>query len=338
MWWQEYAIARSGGQGPPRDRVSCREPVSSGHERYAYLGPEGTFSEMALRSLPQSRDAELVPTETVADAFAAVREGAVAGAVVPFENSVEGAVTGTLDELSTGVPVHIAREMLVTVRLSLLGRPGSELRGVRVVASHPHGAAQCRHWLRANLPAAHILATTSTAEAAASLAAGRGEADAAIAAPENAARYGLVELAGEIGDHRQAVTRFVLIVRPGPPPPPTGVDRTTVVTFIAEDHPGALLELLTEFAVRGVNLTRIESRPTGHGLGRYCFSIDCEGHIEDARVGDALAATHRFCEEVRFCGSYPRAEGEPSAPRPGTADSDFRSAAEWLELARRGLA
>ena len=306
--------------------------------RYAYLGPAGTFAETALRGLPESRDAELIPVETVADAFAAVRDGSVDGAVVPFENSVEGAVTGTLDEFATGSPLQIAREMLVPVRLSLLARAGTDLGGIRVVASHPHATAQCRHWLRAHLPEARVRAAPSTAEAAAAVAEGAGAADAAIASPAAGTRYGLTELAADIGDHQGAVTRFVMAVEPRPLPPPTGADRTTVVTLIADDHPGALLELLTEFAVRGVNLTRIESGPTGHGLGRYCFSIDCEGHIEDARVGDALAALHRFCEEVRFCGSYPRADGEAPRPRSGTSDADFRSAAEWLDRARRGLA
>ncbi len=304
--------------------------------RYAYLGPEGTFAEVALRGLAESRDAELVPVETVADAFVAVREGSVRGAVVPFENSVEGAITGTLDELSSGQPLHIAREMLVPVRLSLLGRPGTAIAQVRTVASHPHATAQCRRWLRSNLPSARIHPANSTAEAAASLAAGADGIDSAVASPAAAHRYGLAELVSDIGDYPGAVTRFILAVLAGPVPPPTGADRTTLVTFIAEDHPGALLELLTEFAVRGVNLTRIESRPTGHGLGRYCFSIDCEGHIADARVGDALAALHRFCEEVRFCGSYPRADGGSPLPRRGTTDADFREAAAWLERARRG--
>jgi prephenate dehydratase len=304
--------------------------------RLAFLGPEGTFSEIALRRLPEGEGAEALPLETVADCFAAVRAGLAAGAVVPLESSVEGPVTATLDELSAGVPLHISREVLVPVRLALLGRAGTTLAAIRAVASHPHATAQCRHWLRANLPATRILATTSTAEAAVSVAEGTAGAEAAIAAAASGERYGLVAIAEDIGDHRDAVTRFVLVVPPGPPPPPTGSDRTTLVTFIADDHPGALLELLTEFAVRGVNLTRIESRPTGHGLGRYCFSIDCEGHIADARVGDALAALHRFCAEVRFCGSYPRADGGPSTPRPGTADADFVTAAAWLARVRRG--
>ena len=108
------------------------------------------------------------------------------------------------------------------------------------------------------------------------------------------------------------MTRFVLVSRPGEPPLPTGHDKTSLVAFIADDHPGALLEVLTEFAVRGVNLTRIESRPTGERLGRYCFSIDCEGHVDDARVGEALMGLRRVCPDVRFLGSYPRAD--PARP------------------------
>ena len=306
--------------------------------RHAFLGPEGTFAETALRSIAESDDADLIPMDTVADALSAVRDGSVRGAMVPFENSVEGAVGNTLDELVRGTPLHIDREVLVPVRLALLVRPGSELSDVRAVASHPHATAQCRHWLRANLPEALVLPAASTAEAAATLAAGAGGIDAAISGPGAADRYGLVELMGSIGDHPEAVTRFIFAVAPGPLPEPTGTDRTTVVTFIAKDHPGALLEMLTEFAVRGVNLTRLESRPTGHGLGRYCFSMDCEGHIAEARVGDALEALHRFCDDVRFCGSYPRADGEAPTLRRGTSDSDFNASSEWLRRARLGLA
>jgi prephenate dehydratase len=132
------------------------------------------------------------------------------------------------------------------------------------------------------------------------------------------------------------VTRFVLVAPPGPPPPPTGADRTSLVAFIAEDHPGALLELLTELAVRGVNLTRIESRPTGAALGRYCFSIDAEGHIAHARVAEALAAVKRLCADVRFLGSYPTAGGASPTERRGMSDEDFADAAAWVEQVRRG--
>ena len=191
---------------------------------------------------------------------------------------------------------------------------------------------------RRSCPVPRIVVTTSTAAAAAAVAAGEtgpgGLYDAAIAAPVAAQRYGLETLATAIGDHPDAVTRFVLVTRPAPPPPPTGADRTSLVAFIRDDHPGALLEILEQFATRGVNLTRIESRPTGNGMGRYCFAVDCEGHVADARVGEALMGLRRICAEVRFLGSYPRADGVTATPARGTANEDFDSAEAWLASLR----
>jgi prephenate dehydratase len=143
--------------------------------------------------------------------------------------------------------------------------------------------------------------------------------------------YGLAVLARNVHDRDTAVTRFVEVSLPGKPPAPTGADRTSVVAFLADDHPGALMEILTQFAARGVNLTRIESRPTGERLGKYCFSIDCEGHIFDARVGEALMGLHRVCGDVRFLGSYPCADEDASTTvLPGTSDAEFARAAQWL--------
>jgi prephenate dehydratase len=143
-------------------------------------------------------------------------------------------------------------------------------------------------------------------------------------------------LANDIADNSGAVTRFVLLSRPAPPPASTGNDKTSLVAFIREDHTGALLEVLTEFAVRGVNLTRIESRPTKQRIGRYCFSIDCEGHLLDARVGDALAAVRRICADVRYLGSYPREDGRPTPLPIGRDDGSFADAATWLARVRAG--
>jgi prephenate dehydratase len=307
--------------------------------RYAYLGPEGTFAEQALRTLPAAAKADLQPHTDVTTALDAVRRGEADGAMVPLENSVEGAVARTLDELAArngAEPLMVTREVLLPVTFVLAARAGTALSDVRHVATHPHAEAQCRNWLAGVLPGARIVPALSTAAAAAGLAEPDADYEAAIASPLAAARYRLRVLAEGIGDNPDAVTRFVLVGRPARPPQPTGADRTTLVAYIGDDHPGALLEILTEFAVRGVNLTRIESRPTGERLGRYCFSIDCEGHVDDARVGEALTGLRRVCAEVRFLGSYPRADGQAAAVRPGTSDLEFRDATSWLARVRDG--
>jgi prephenate dehydratase len=151
-----------------------------------------------------------------------------------------------------------------------------------------------------------------------------------------AEHYRLAELATHIGDNPDALTRFVLVSRPGAPPPPTGRDKTSIVAFMRDDHPGALMEILDQLTMRGVNMTRIESRPTGAALGNYCFSIDCEGHIEDARVGEALMGLRRVCADVRFLGSYERHDGIAPDIRVGTSDREFQDAVAWLARLREG--
>jgi prephenate dehydratase len=303
-------------------------------DRYGYLGPAGTFSEAALRTLDVAAAAELTAYPSVPDVLDAVRRGDVVAAVVPLENSVEGSVATTLDELATGEPVVITQEILLPVTFALLGRPGTSLGAVATVTTIPHAEAQVRGWLRRELPSTRFVPAASTADGARAVAAG--EADAAVASPLAADRYGLDVLADDIHDVDGAVTRFVVVTNLSKPPAPTGADRTTVVAFIADDHPGALLEILTEFAVRGVNLTRIESRPTGVEIGRYYFSVDCEGHIAEARVGEALSALRRICADVRFLGSYARADGTETDVRRGTNENDFDDAAEWLQRLRDG--
>jgi prephenate dehydratase len=303
----------------------------------SYLGPEGSFCDMALRSLDLddpalglAATAGRDPAPSVPQALARVRDGQAAAAMVPLENSVEGAVTRTVDELADldAAPLQVVREVLLAVRFALLARPGTQLAAVASVATHPHAQAQCRRWLAERLPHAQLTLAASTSEAARMVAAG--ELDAAVAAPLAAERYGLALLADDIADSPGAVTRFVLVRRPGPLPAWTGADRTSVVAYIADDRPGALLELLTEYAVRGVNLTRIESRPTGRELGRYCFSLDCEGHLDDARVAEALSGLRRGCAAVRFLGSYPRGDARPAQVRAGTSSADFAAAAAWV--------
>ncbi len=307
----------------------------TGGNRLAYLGPPGTFTEAALLTLPESSGAQLDPRPTITDAVEAVRTGAADAAMLPLENSIEGSVMLTLDELAFGADdLVVRREVFLPITIALLARSGVGLDEVSAVLSMPHAAAQCRRWLAANLPGVPVRATTSTAEAARLV----GEADdplAALGAPIAATEYGLDVLEPSAGDNPDAMTRFVLVSRNDTPPDaPTGADLTSVVAFIADDHPGALLELLEEFAVRGVNLTRIESRPTGAGLGRYCFFVDVEGHVAEPRVGEALSGLKRKCADVRYLGSYPRATGTPSPAARGTTETDFASAAEWLAQIR----
>ena len=303
-------------------------------DRFAYLGPQGTFTEAALRMLPYAADGVHLPFTTVPAALDAVRQGDTEAALVALENSVEGSVPTTLDELATGEPLQIVDEIHLPVSFALLVRPGMTLADIKTVASHPHAQPQCRRWLAANIPDAEWRAATSNAEAAQHVA--DGHYDAALAGSFAAARYGLSVLVSDIHDVADAVTRFVVLRRPCVPPSSTGADKTSIVAFIADDHPGALLEILTEFAVRGVNLTLIQSRPTGDGLGRYLFWIDFEGRVSDARVGEALMGLRRVCSDVRFLGSYPRADQSRPEVRRGTHDADFTEATAWLAAIRTG--
>ncbi|MGV1037358.1 MAG: prephenate dehydratase [Candidatus Nanopelagicales bacterium] len=301
-----------------------------------YLGPRGTFTEAALRAMPSARDAVAEPFPSVEAVLEAVRSGQISAGVVPIENSLEGPVTTTLDSLARAdAPLAIVEEWALPVRFALLVRLGVTLADIKQVASIPIAAAQCRQWLAAHLPEAHVLAALSTASAAQRLAQEDPPPyDAAISPIIAAEHYGLEVLEESVGDNPDASTRFVLVRRPGQPAAPTGADKTTLVLFMREDHPGALLEILTEFAVRGVNLTRIESRPTRRQLGDYYFSVDCEGHVADARVGEALKGLQRVCADIRFLGSYPRHDGKAAHMRIGTTDADFAAASRWLAKIR----
>lgn len=296
--------------------------------RYTYLGPEGTFTEAALRTLPEAATRELVPTISVPAALDAVRSGEAAGALVPIENSVEGGVTDTVDELATGQPLLIYREVLLPIAFALLVRPGTPLDAVKTVTGHPVAQPQVRGWLARHLPEAQWESAASNADGARLVQ--EGQFDAAFAGEFAAPIYGLEPLVTDIHDAHHATTRFVLVGRPARPAAPTGADKTSVVLWLRADHPGALLEVLQEYATCGVNLVRIESRPTGTGIGRYSFSVDCEGHLSDRRVGEALMGLKRLCEDVRYLGSYPRADRVQPSVRPGTADTDFLTAGDWL--------
>ena len=303
-------------------------------DRYAFLGPRGTFAEAAWRAL-DIPDAEAQPAASVVAALDLVRQGSVRGALVPIENSVEGSVATTLDELAMGSPLVITAEISIPVQFALMVRPGVRLEDIRAVATHPHAQAQCRGWLGRNLPDALVIPAMSTAGAAQALTEGA-TYEAVIAQRIAAEHYGLEILADGIADNEDATTRFIIVEQAGALPARTGADKTTLVLFMHADHPGALLEILTELSVRGINMTRIESRPTRRAMGDYFFSIDCEGHVDDERVGEALKGLHRICAEVRFLGSYPRHDGREPLLRGGVADVDFTEADEWLRQVRSG--
>ena len=273
--------------------------------KYAYLGPAGTFTEAALLQLTNSSD-QLIPYANVTAALDAVRNGECAKALVPIENSVEGVVARTLDELAMGKPLVITAETTLPVSFSLMSLPATEKSQIKTIATHPHAESQCRTYIAKNFPHAEIIETPSTAAAAKGLT--EGKYDAAIAASIAAKNYNLKLIAENIGDNENAITRFVLVEQAGVTSKPTGSDRTSLAVFIAIDHAGALLEILTEFAKHNVNLSFIQSRPTGRELGHYHFIIDAEGHIEDASVSAAIAGLRNICEDIRFLGSYPRAK------------------------------
>ncbi|MCV7430032.1 prephenate dehydratase [Mycolicibacterium bacteremicum] len=301
--------------------------------RIAYFGPEGTFTEAAMLALvaaeaiPGGGDIAPRPYDSPAATLQAVRAGDADYACVPIESSIEGSVSPTLDGLAAGSPLQIYAEHTLDVAFSIVTRPGVTPADVRTVAAFPVAAAQVRDWLAAELPHAQVVPANSNAAAAKDVA--DGHADAGVSTALAGRRYGLAELAAGVVDEANARTRFVLVGNPGPPPPRSGADRTSVVLRL-DNVPGALVAAMTELSVRDIDLTRIESRPTRTELGTYKFFLDWVGHLDDEPVGDALAALHRRCAEVRFLGSWPT--GAAVGALPPRVDE----AGRWVQQLRTG--
>jgi prephenate dehydratase len=283
--------------------------------RVAYLGPAGTFSEDALRVAAGDAAIEPLPAPTIYDAIVAVDEGRAERALVPFENSIEGSVRTTLDALAFDAPsVVIVGEHDQPITNSLIARSELDLGEIEVVLSHPQASAQCARYIREQLPGAEVRAAPSTADAVREVS--RGERPWAALGGVSAARiYGCVVLREGVEDDGDNVTRFVWLAPAGTRPSGEGPWKTTLsFSELGADHPGALVEALTEFSSRDVNLTRIESRPLRQGLGRYMFFIDVQGALEEPPVGDAIEALRAKAENVRVLGSYPLASaGVPAA-------------------------
>lgn len=303
---------------------------------YSYLGPAGTFTEAALKQVPEARGKSWRSVNNVGEALADVVAGRSVAAMIAIENSIDGGVSATQDALANVPGLRILGEYLVPVDFVLVARPGTALADVRVVNAHPVAYAQTRHWLERTLPDhEHLPATSNVAAAAALLpSAGSGAvgplADAAVAPPGITEHHPLEVLARGIGDNPNAVTRFVLVGRRAAVPPATGSDKTSIIAELPDDRAGGLLDMLEQFATRGINMSLLQSRPIGDALGRYRFVIDLDGHILDERVADALLGLKRFSPNVIFLGSYPRADREKVTVTERYDNQAFVEARDWL--------
>ncbi|WDG18606.1 prephenate dehydratase [Microbacterium sp. Clip185] len=297
---------------------------------YSYLGPAGTFTEAALAQVPEARGQIWRSVRNVGEALADVVEGRSDAAMIAIENSVDGGVSTAQDALATMPGLRIIGEYLVPVNFVLVGRPGQRLEDVSLVAAHPVAYAQCLQWLSRELPAHAHLPASSNVAAALGLLDGTSDADAAIAPPGILEHHELDLLAEGVGDKKDAVTRFVLVARTVAPPAPTGADKTSLIVELPEEYPGALMEMLEQFATRGINLSLLASRPIGDALGRYRFVIDADGHVLDERVADALMGLRRFSPKVIFLGSYPRADRAINRYPERYSDDVFVEARDWL--------
>jgi prephenate dehydratase len=278
--------------------------------RIAYLGPAGTFTEDALGEALGDVDFEPLRTDTVYDAILAVTRGRADRALAPYENSIEGSVRGTLDILAFDAPhVSIVGEHDYPVRQHLIVRDGVKLEQIEAVLSHQQGLAQTARFLRENLPGVEMRSVSSTA-AAVRMVSESPRPWAAIGARAAATLYGCQILREGIQDEANNVTRFVWVAPAGTEP---GIGDTTgkawktslIFSELGEDKPGALVAALSEFSSRGINLSRIESRPLRSQLGRYFFFVDADGKLDDEPVADAIAALRGKAESVRILGSYP---------------------------------
>ncbi|NLM94971.1 MAG: prephenate dehydratase [Firmicutes bacterium] len=270
--------------------------------KVGYLGPPGTFSHEAALRVVGDGPGLLCPYPTIPAVFAALEGGQIETGVVPVENSLEGSVVQTMDILARSRDVQVRGEVVIPIEHYLLGLPGKS-KTVELIISHPQALAQCQEYLGRRYPNARLVHVESTAKAASSLPRFLGRA-AAVGPRALAALYGLEILAGQIQDSRDNYTRFLMIGRQDAPP--TGDDLTSIVFTPRTDGPGVLYGILGEFAQRGINLTKIESRPTRRYLGEYVFFVDFQGHRLCSPTREALAKVDEKCETLKILGSYPR--------------------------------
>lgn len=277
--------------------------------RVGYFGPEGTFTQEALIADTRGSELQMVPLPTIYDTVMAVHSGAVERALVPIENSLEGSVNATLDALAMETEdVAIVGEVVHPIRHCLIARTALELSAIEVVVSHPQANAQCARFIRTRLPQARVLAGTSTADAVRSVAEHEGPW-AALGNRVAAQRYGCEVLRAGVEDVADNETRFVWLARSAAAHDASAGPWKTAIVFwgVGSEAPGWLVACLSQFAQRGVNLTRIESRPRKQGLGRYMFFVDLEGREDDPHIAEGLTALREHVERLRVIGSFPAA-------------------------------
>lgn len=277
--------------------------------KWAFLGPLGTYSEMAVHVFAQDagedlNDGALIACTTIEDVFEQVERGRVDYGVVPIENSMEGSVTSTLDCLLNVSDVKIIRETVIDISHSLCGPTDMEMSSVTTVHSHPQALGQCRRYIQRHFPGAQVIAASSTAEAVERV--GTQEGSVAIGNGLAAQRYGVQVLESSIEDYAGNQTRFVVITRSTVTNTAHAGElyKTSLALFLKEDKPGALLNILAEFAYGNINLTKLQSRPTKQGLGNYMFFIDLEGHVDTPEIRTALDCLRLKLREVRVLGCY----------------------------------
>lgn len=301
--------------------------------RIGYLGPAGTFTEQALRSQADLADDELIPMRSMPDVLDAVEAGDIELGFVAIENSIEGTVNLSQDELAFNHHLLIQREVVLDIEHCLLAPAGTQLEDIKVVFSIPVATAQCHAYLRRAIPDADIHATNSTAEAARMVGESQSPGTAAVAPRINAELYGLTIVAEDIADHPGNQTRFVLVAKHGIPAS-TGHDRTALVVYQRANEPGSLISILQEFAARRIDLSNLLSRPTKDGgLGDYCFVIYANGHLDDELMADVLRELHAKQGHVKFLGSYPAASPQASTAREH-ADQRWLQADDWVTKLR----
>jgi prephenate dehydratase len=296
---------------------------------YSYLGPAGTFTEAALAQVPEARDQIWRPVRNVAEALADVVEGRSDAAMIAIENSVDGGVSTAQDALATMPGLRIIGEYLVRVNFVLVARPGTRIEDVTLVAAHPVAYAQCLRWLSAHLPDHAHLPASSNVASAVDMLEGVSDADAAVAPPAILEHYDLELLAEEIGDNANAVTRFVLVGRTVAPPAPTGADKTSLIVELPEEYPGALMEMLEQFATRG-STCRCSPRDRSATPWGATGSSSTRTGIQDERMADALLGLRRFSPKMIYLGSYPRADRAIVHYPERYSDEVFVEARDWL--------